>query len=581
MSRSSVVSRMAVFAAGVLMLGTAKVPAQDKRVVEQVHVLGSERVLWLITGVQDPGETRLVQWFSHLDKPGGSPRPVGTRPQVGRITHASLVGDAVHVFYADGVHYRYSKAGDRREIRLPEAAVPVAIAGDPIARNQVLWAVVSSMTADRVEAAWIERERKRTARTSARASAPTGEAPSLLMIEKTEATSRPAGSYHLVEYQGSYWRPGGAVPADFSANGRVWLAISGQRQLLIWQAGSQSNEIHSAWRTEGHWQQCDPLRLPAPPTAGFVTATGDQVVFAALVHQGAGTGSLRCWVWGMPTAMKEPDPLLWQALASPIAEGDQPLDIVAGSAITVFQENLAVARPSAEQAEVGLWSLADGKLVRPFTAVPTRQMESRPRSQRNLVDILLLAVLMGVFLLVFRRRHETLLRPITLPPEVVVAGFPRRLLAALIDMLPALILVTWLWHDSLEEFSEEFYSALGSYQQMQALVPPPALFWADLAFRGVYTVYCLVFELLWCATPGKRLMGCTVVAETMKPPSRLQILARNVTRLLELEPALIFFLAVMFLTPYRQRVGDLLARTIVIEGAPPEVVDDEDQDGPE
>jgi len=40
---------------------------------------------------------------------------------------------------------------------------------------------------------------------------------------------------------------------------------------------------------------------------------------------------------------------------------------------------------------------------------------------------------------------------------------------------------------------------------------------------------------------------------------------------------MLFFLAIVFFTPYRQRIGDLLARTVVIEGMPPEEADGEEQ----
>ena len=72
-------------------------------------------------------------------------------------------------------------------------------------------------------------------------------------------------------------------------------------------------------------------------------------------------------------------------------------------------------------------------------------------------------------------------------------------------------------------------------------------------------------------------MGFTVVTELLERPNRLQVLARNLTRPLELEPAMVFFLAIVFFTPYRQRIGDLLARTVVIEGMPPEETNGEEQ----
>jgi len=86
--------------------------------------------------------------------------------------------------------------------------------------------------------------------------------------------------------------------------------------------------------------------------------------------------------------------------------------------------------------------------------------------------------------------------------------------------------------------------------------------------RVIYTLYCLGFELVWSKTPGKWLLGCTVLTETVERPTPLQFFVRNMSRLIELElryRIFLPFLLVLFFTRNRQRVGDLLARTIVVE----------------
>jgi len=257
-------------------------------------------------------------------------------------------------------------------------------------------------------------------------------------------------------------------------------------------------------------------------------------------------------------------------MSSPVLDSGKPLDVSPGAVVTAFGDHLAVARPLGEKAEIGLWSLSDGKPFKSFVEIPIRQTEGRSRSSyRGLFDIVILGVLMVVIVLVFRRRHETMMARTVLPEQVVVANFPKRLAGAIIDMLPAVILVTWLWHKPLMEFYDDVYAALAAGARWQDLPTPQPLVWADAVFRLLYTAYCMAFELLWTKTPGKRLMGCTVISESLDRPSRLQIVGRNLTRPLEVEPTLLFFLAIIFLTPFRQRIGDLLARTVVIEGEPP------------
>ncbi|MDM8009174.1 MAG: RDD family protein [Phycisphaerae bacterium] len=557
--------------------GTLTAVAQADSEIEQLHASGGERVLWLVVGAREPDVQTLIQRFSYFDKPGDSPRAAPFSPQLGRIAHITTVSDAVHVFFADGVHYSYSKAGDRRELRLPDSAVPVAMAGTPPGPRPVLWALVTSHTAGRVEVEWLEQQRRQASKPVVREPGRTSPASSVPEAEEPKPTTRSLGSYHLVYYDGLSWRPGFDAAPDFATAARVWLCARENQQMLVWQQDAKSEEIFSSWRIDDQWQTNEVLRLPEAPAAAFAMAGGNDMLFAALVREPGG-GGLRCRVWRMSPPSKPGMRGEWDAVSSPVLDDGTPLEMDAGAAVAVFGDHLAVARPVGNKAEVGLWSLKDGKPARPFVAVPTRQGEAKPHSSyRNLADVLILAVLMVVILLIFRRRHEHMMAPVVLPADVVVANLAKRVAAAFIDMLPALILISWLWHGPIAEYGDEVRAVLSSRGRLQDISAPHALFWAWLAFRLIYAAYSLVFELLWSATPGKRVMGFTVVTELLERPNRLQVLARNLTRPLELEPAMLFFLAIVFFTPYRQRIGDLLARTVVIEGMPPEEADGEEQ----
>ena len=83
---------------------------------------------------------------------------------------------------------------------------------------------------------------------------------------------------------------------------------------------------------------------------------------------------------------------------------------------------------------------------------------------------------------------------------------------------------------------------------------------------AVMGLYAAVFELVMGSTPGKRIAKCYVVGEGGGPAGAWPIFVRNVLRILEFH-----FLAVVllvFLTPGRQRLGDMLARTTVVEPVP-------------
>jgi uncharacterized RDD family membrane protein YckC len=88
----------------------------------------------------------------------------------------------------------------------------------------------------------------------------------------------------------------------------------------------------------------------------------------------------------------------------------------------------------------------------------------------------------------------------------------------------------------------------------------PAVVWAVSVF-----LYYFLLEALTGQTLGKLLLGLHIVrAEDGRRPSPGAILARNVLRIIDGLP--VFYglgMLVVLITPERQRIGDLAARTVV------------------
>ena len=84
---------------------------------------------------------------------------------------------------------------------------------------------------------------------------------------------------------------------------------------------------------------------------------------------------------------------------------------------------------------------------------------------------------------------------------------------------------------------------------------------------AAYLAYFFLSEGLMGATPGKFLFGLRVKRTSGEPASWLQTAIRTLCRLIEVNPILIGSLpACIFIaaTPRHQRLGDLLAGTIVV-----------------
>jgi len=75
-------------------------------------------------------------------------------------------------------------------------------------------------------------------------------------------------------------------------------------------------------------------------------------------------------------------------------------------------------------------------------------------------------------------------------------------------------------------------------------------------------------EWRWGKTPGKRLVGARVVGKDGKPPTLVAVLVRNLLRYVDIICLYAFGLAVIAMTPRNQRVGDVLARTFVVDDPP-------------
>lgn len=152
--------------------------------------------------------------------------------------------------------------------------------------------------------------------------------------------------------------------------------------------------------------------------------------------------------------------------------------------------------------------------------------------------------------------------------EFTISAFHKRLIAWFIDLI-VLYLYIWICRNLLRSFS--IYSLFDDFSLVEFLLWMPVLF------------YFLVFELVTNGqTPGKKIMRIKVIAANGGQASLSQYLIRWTFRLIDfpfwlflalansywpgyLFPFLFTGLACFILSKKSQRIGDLLADTIVID----------------
>jgi len=541
---------------------------QSEQPAYELAVAGNEQVLWLVVGKWDPQRELFLQWLFYLDEKSRVRPARQIEPQEGRLEHWALVDEGLHVFFARGTHYRYTRRRPRREKRLPGHVVPEALAGESGNNRPCLWAVVGAETADAIDTEWARTLRQRATQPASDApwSPGRGGEPGLT----SRPADRPEGTYHLVQYDGTDWKPGFAAPSDCRHSKRFWMCFSGGRQQLFWQRVRDDCEIQYACYAGDHWEIGPALRLSQPPRVGFASEIGQenrQLAFGALAAVPNEPQRLQFEAWVRRAGVGEPASGRWDQLPSPESGDEKNVHLPAGSSVGVFGDRFVFLRMGQSEPEVGLWPTTGGAPDQPFREVPVGQADRGPQGPRGVTDLAPTFILAAVLLLVLWRRQESAAHPVILPAGLKVTGPGRRGLAALIDIVPPAAAVVWRWFEPITIFADDVIAARTS-EQMEELVWPRELLWAWLCFVLLYTAYCTLFEMVLFCTPGKRLLGCRVLSETLGRPSRIQIGIRNLTRLVELEHHLQiwpFFLVILF-TQNHQRVGDLVARTIVFEG---------------
>jgi uncharacterized RDD family membrane protein YckC len=170
---------------------------------------------------------------------------------------------------------------------------------------------------------------------------------------------------------------------------------------------------------------------------------------------------------------------------------------------------------------------------------------------------LVLVVALGfatVDLLIFWRREESRTRP-TLPKDVVLADIGARALAGVIDLAPGFALAYLLFQKSVIEILTNWPGYTKPDGDMQSLLP-------GLVVVAVYVFHTFIGELRGGQSIGKKIMRLRVVDISGGPATSKQIIHRNLRKVID--TVAFPFLVLLLISPLRQRLGDMVAKTMVI-----------------
>lgn len=226
------------------------------------------------------------------------------------------------------------------------------------------------------------------------------------------------------------------------------------------------------------------------------------------------------------------------------------LPAVAPWAVTGLSDRVAIAAWHDNRL---YWSTCDlaGRPVlaaQPLTVQHPPSMLTQPDSLLVIIGLVVASML--VLYVLVRRASGAARVP---PAYVAAASLAARALAALVDLAPCFAAVFPFFPKAMSSPSFDYWP--GRSGTWPAMLPGAIIV-------GLFVLHTALSEWRWGCSLGKRVLRLHVLDASTLRPQASQILLRNLLKVLDLiVPPLLVILVV---SPYRQRLGDLVAQTIVV-----------------
>ncbi len=319
-------------------------------------------------------------------------------------------------------------------------------------------------------------------------------------------------------------------------------------------AALRVHHLRGVERARPRWQPPEVYALE--PGEGSAGAAG-QPVAAAIAGQAVfGRGTVREGRLVLElTALRPDGPVDEQGRVQPlpVSTAQMPVDVEEGEGVW----SLIGMGDTAALVHVGPGPGREVTWMRLFLSGRTTEPQPVDRTQRPgpatspRVMVFSVAFTLAVLLLVLHLRRETGQR-LSLSESMAVVDLPPRLLAGVVD-LGVLVLLAWLVTPHDLGAIVRSHPALAT--SFPAMIPFATII-------GVYVLYSIFSEWVGHGTMGKRLMRLRVVDLRGRRPGPWPIIVRNLVKIVELVTIVLLVVAVF--TTYRQRLGDLLAATVVV-----------------
>lgn len=185
----------------------------------------------------------------------------------------------------------------------------------------------------------------------------------------------------------------------------------------------------------------------------------------------------------------------------------------------------------------------------------------------QIVRNFILGILIATFIPMILMRSKAAPTPFGLDPGLRAASPVRRLLAAIVDVLPTFAIGGGLMLPQIPQ--EQLWQLMQEVYRQERAVPAQFAY-AAVASLLLFLVYGIVMEMAFGATLGKMLLKTRVVGDQGRSPTLREVLLRNLWKIIELflPFGMPLLPLVILFNRHHQRVGDWLARTAVVDRRP-------------
>ncbi|MEZ6189708.1 MAG: RDD family protein [Phycisphaerales bacterium] len=369
----------------------------------------------------------------------------------------------------------------------------------------------------------------------------------------------------LLQLEQGHWRVH-PLPEDWAHGARAWLvAVDGQSApTLITRAsgrverhGAAFDVYHHVDEDQTHWQrQTYTLDAGADQAGTVFVGVESQLVGAQFTFDG---GQL----WAELSVLRGGKVLpVGRMTLRDVASGNWGLLGTGNTASLVARPAVEGTGDDSTDAHLEfVWTQMD---LRGNPVLDQTGLAMKVRGPMDdLVQYLMLAfiaVLVTVLMLAFWRR-DAAWNKLELPDTLMVADLGRRAIAAAIDMAPGMLGAMFYFGLNFEELMLR-WPGNGLAHTLEQVTPGSIVI-------AAFVTHTTVSELCFARTLGKLITGLRTTALDGSRPKAWQLLVRGLLKILDLIPGAWLLLMLPVIAPHRQRLGDLVGRTVVVSDAPP------------